>query len=153
MVRKPDVQYIRCYTDGSSAKALRPQTAAPKTKLPKLRRKKELVIRLDPLAYVGIALSVVMLVLMIVSCFQLKQIQNETDQMVCYVDVLKEEYARLSDTYRKGYDLRDVEQKALAMGMVPVEEVQRIQVSVSPVQEQTEEPEESFWAFLAGAFE
>lgn len=153
MVRKPDVQYIRCYTDGSSAKALAPSVAAPKTKLPKLRRKMSPVIRLDPLAYMGLVLSAVMLVLMLVSCFQLANIQKKTDQMVRYVDVLKEEHARLSDTYRKSYDLQDIEQKALAMGMVPMEQVQRIQVSVSPEVQEPEAPENSFWGVLTEVFE
>lgn len=153
MVRKPDIQYIRCYTDGSSARVLQPVVTAPKTRLPKLRRKKALVIRLDPLAYVGLMLSAVMLVLMIVSCVQLADIQKKTDRMVSYVDTLKEENARLSDTYRSNYDLQDVERKALAMGMVPIEQVRRIQVTVTPAAQDEEPPKETFWAFLTGVFE
>ena len=148
MVRKPDIQYIRCYTDGSSARALRPLFAAPKTKLPKQRRKKALVIRLDPLAYAAVALSVVMLVLMIVSCFQLTATQRQIDQMDSYVDSLKEENARLSDGYHSGYDLKDIEQKALAMGLVPIEQVQRVTVSVSAPVQSEDAPEGDFWAFL-----
>lgn len=147
MVRKPDIQYIRYYTDGSSARALRLLPAAPKAAPARPKRKKALVIRLDPLAYVGVVVSLVMLVLMVVSCIQLSGIQRKTDTMNSYVDTLKEENARLSDTYHSGYDLRDVEKKALAMGMVPVEEVRRITVSVdTPVE--TEEQDSALWAFL-----
>lgn len=146
MVRKPDVQYIRCYSDGSSARVLQLLKAAPKTRLPKVRKKKALVIRLDPLAYAGILVSLVMLVMMVASCFQLRAIQQKTDRMDSYVDTLKESNARLSDTYHSGYDLRDVEKKAKAMGMVPVDEVKRITVSVTAPQEQTAEP--NTWAFL-----
>ena len=103
MVRKPDVQYIRCYTDGSSARALQLFTSAPKTKLPKAKRKKALVIRLDPLAYAGILVSLVMVVLMAISCIQLRAIQEKTYQMDSYVDTLKEQNARLSHNYHTGY--------------------------------------------------
>ena len=143
MVRKPDVQYIRCYTDGSSARALQLFKSAPKTKLPKVRRKKAMVIRLDPLAYAGILVSLVM---MVVSCFQLRAIQEKTYQMDSYVDTLKEQNARLSHNYHTGYDLKDVEKKAKAMGMVPMDEVKRITVSVEEPQEQT--VENNTWAFL-----
>lgn len=153
MVRKPDIQYIRCYTDGSSARVLNPIFAAPKTKLPKLRRKKDLVIRLDPLAYVGVLVSVCMLVLMVVSCVQLSNIQKKADLMDDYVDVLKEENARLSDTYEKGYDLEDIRAKAEAMGMVPIEQVRRITVAVTPPAQESEDQEPGFWAFLTDLFE
>lgn len=147
MVRKPDIQYIRCYTDGSAARAIRFLPAAPKTKLPKLKKKRLPVIRLDPLAYAGIAVSVVMLVLMIVNCIQLVGIQQQTDAMSSYVDTLKEKNARLDDTYHKGFDLKDVEQKALAMGMVPIDEVQHITVSVE-VPREDQVAENALWAFL-----
>lgn len=150
MVRKPDVQYIRCYTDGSSARALRPILAAPKTKLPKLRKKKALVIRLDPLAYAGILVSAIMLVLMVVSCFQLAEIQRQTNRMDDYVDALKEENARLADTYQNGYDLEDVRAKAEAMGMIPISEARHITVSV-PV-EKPESSDSGTWAFLTDIF-
>lgn len=147
MVRKPDIQYIRCYTDGSAARAIRLLPAAPKTKLPKLKKKRLPVIRLDPLAYAGIAVSVVMLVLMIVNCIQLVSIQQQTDAMNSYVDTLKEKNARLDDTYHSSFDLKDVEEKALAMGMVPIEEVQHITVSVDAPRE-SEALDNSLWAFL-----
>ena len=153
MVRKPDIQYIRCHTDGSSARVVEPIFAAPKTKLPKLRRKKDLVIRLDPLAYMGVLVSVVMLVLMVVSCVQLSNIQKQADLMDDYVDVLKEENARLSDTYEKGYDLEDIRAKAEAMGMVPIEQVRRITVAVTPPVQEAEKQETGFLAFLTDLFE
>lgn len=152
MVRKPDVQYIRCYTDGSSARALRPLFAAPKTKLPKPRKKKALVIRLDPLAYAGILVSAIMLVLMIVSCFQLVGIQKQANRMDDYVDVLKEEHARLSDTYHSGYDLEDIRVKAEAMGMIPIAEARHITVSVPQPAQDGQSDEASVWAFLTDIF-
>lgn len=147
MVRKPDIQYLRGYTDGSSARALQFLPIAPKTKLPKPRRQKHYVLRLDPLAYAGIAVSLLMLVLMVVSCIQLSGIQKKTEAMSDYVDVLREENARLQDTYDKSFDLEDIRRKALAMGLVPVEEVTHIRVQVEhPLAEQEESA--AYWAFL-----
>ena len=147
MVRKPDIQYVRCYSDGSSARALQLFPVKSKAALPRAKKKKVQVFRLDPLAYAGIAVSVVMLVLMIVNCVQLTQIQKQADAMSSYVDVLKEENARLSHTYETGYDLMDIKKKALSMGMVPVEEVRHITVSVEASAEQ-EESDSAVWAFL-----
>lgn len=147
MVRKPDIQYVRYYTDGSSAKALQLFPAKRKAALPRAKKNKIHVIHFDPLAYAGIAVAVVMLVLMLVNCFQLKQLQNQTDAMCSYVDVLKEENARLSDTYEKGYDLMDIKKKALAMGMVPMDEVRHISVPVEVPAEQAESGSGN-WAFL-----
>lgn len=152
MARKPDVQYIRCYTDGSSARALRQQTASPKTKLPKRRKKTAWVIRLDPLAYAGILVSVMMLVLMVVSCVQLVGIQQQANLMDDYVDALKEENARLADTYEKGYDLEDIRVKAEAMGLVPIDQVEHITVSVPHAAQEDQHAEVSAWAFLTDIF-
>lgn len=152
MVRKPDIQYVRCYTDGSSARALQLFPAKCKAALPRKKKNKALVIRLDPLAYAGIAVSVVMLVLMIINCVQLSQLQKQTDAMSSYVDVLKEENARLADTYEKGYDLMDVKKKALAMGMVPMDEVRHISVVVEMPEEQADSGSGN-WAFLTDVFE
>ena len=147
MVRKPDIQYVRCYTDGSSARAMQLLPKKSKTALPRAKKKKASVFYLDPLAYAGILVSVVMLVLMIVNCVQLAGIQNQTDAMSSYVDVLKEENARLTNTYQTGYDLTDVKKKALAMGMVPVDEVRHISVTVEAPVEQADSGS-AVWAFL-----
>ncbi len=146
MVRKPDVQYIRFVTDGSSARKLLPQVLRSRTTLPKARRRTVWVLHVDPLALVGIVLSAVMLVLLAVNCVQLASLQADADAMSAYVDRLESENARLQATYDRGYDLEDVRRKALALGMVPVEQVRRIQVEVTaPVEE---EPQKDLWAVL-----
>lgn len=152
MARKPDVQYIRFYTDGSAARALDLRKPANRTTLPKVRKNRVTVIRLDPLAMAGILVSAVMLVLMAVSCFRLIDLQQQTDRMDVYVDTLKEENARLEDTYRAGYDLKDVEEKALALGLIPEEEAQRITVSVT-VPEETESENSDGWSLLVDVFD
>ena len=60
----------------------------------------------------------------------------------------------LEETYRSGYDLEEIERKALALGLVPVEQVQHIRMQVELPAQKVEEP--SFWeemtAFFAGIF-
>ena len=68
MARKPDVQYVRFVTDGSAARVAEWLPVKAKTRLPKIKKRKAKAsaIYLDPLAFVGILLSCVMLVLMVV---------------------------------------------------------------------------------------
>jgi len=150
MARKPDVQYIRFVTDGSAARVPERASVFAKTRLPKIKKQKNKasVIHVDPLAFVGIFLSCVMLVLMVVNCVQLRSYQVMANQMDDYVDSLKEENARLTDEYDSNIDLKDIREKAIALGLVPVEEVRRITVSVEkPVEAPEAVP---MWGVLAG---
>ena len=138
MARKPDVQYIRFVTDGSAARVAEQVPVRAKTRLPKLRKKakaKASAIYLDPLAFVGILLSCVMLVLMVVNCVQLQDYQAKANAMDDYVDSLIEENARLNDKYRSDISLEDIEEKAVALGLVPIEQVRRITVNVERTDE------------------
>ena len=156
MARKPDVQYIRYMTDGSSARALQPAKPKAKTKLPRIRIRlpESPVIRLDPLAIGGMIVSVIMVVLMVVNCVQLSAVQKEANALDDYVDYLQTENARLMEEYNAGYDLDDIRQKALALGLVPVDQVQRITVSVPVPQNEAETAEDTgLITFLAGLFD
>ena len=132
MARKPDIQYIRFYTDGSAARQLEPvwpkrkKAAAPKQPVQKTR-----IIHVDPLALGGILVSVVMLVMMIAGSVQLHTARQQQQQMRDYVTRLQENHAELQATYDTGYDAEAYEKAALAMGMIPVESTTRITVSVS----------------------
>lgn len=154
MARKPDIQYIRYVTDGSSARVLQPARPKAKTRLPKIRLPESPVIKIDPLAVAGMIVSVIMVVLMLVNCAQLSAIQQQANVMDDYVDQLKTENARLTDLYKEGYNLEDVREKALALGAVPIDQVQRITVEV-PVTEIVEDTAEDggLVTFLTGLFE
>ena len=154
MARKPDVLYIRYETDGSAARSLEPIVHRAKTKLPEPKRKADPVIRLDPLAFVGIVVSAVMVVLMSVSVFQLIELQDRNDQMQEYIQILESKNADLTDTFWDECDLQELEEKALALGMIPVDQAQRIKVSI-PVDENGEETsiKKSGWTFLTGLFD
>ena len=59
------------------------------------------------------------------------------------------------ETYEAGYDLEEVRQKALDMGMVPVEEIAQTHIFVTRPPVQTEEPVtgwERVSTYLTGRF-
>lgn len=133
MARQPEVQYIRLYTQGSSARQLEmapPQRKRSKTKLPKPRRVKARVIRVDPLSLCAIAVAAVMLVMIAVGCVRLYRAEAYSTRLERYVDRLTVENQVLAQTYAEGYDLEEVRQTALALGMVPVEEVTHISIEL-----------------------
>lgn len=134
MARQPEVQYIRLYTQGSAARQLDmtpPERRKPKTKLPKSRREKALVIRLDPVALAGIVVAAVMLMLLVVGCVHLYQIQQGNARLESYVESLTQENQALQQTYESSYDLEQVREIAVSLGMIPKEQTQQITIHVS----------------------
>ena len=134
MARQTQIQYIQLYTQGSAARQLEPavpERRKPKTKLPKPRRERVRVLRVDPLAWCGILVAAVMFVLMIVGCVRLYLVQAENARLESYVDQLIVENQVLQDTYESSYDLMEVYEAALEMGLVPVEQVPHIDIRVS----------------------
>ena len=157
MARQPEIRYIRYYTDGSVARQQeRPQPAGHKTTLPKVRKQKKQIIYVDPLAWTGIALSVVMLVLMVVGSLQLYQLQQENARLQSYVYSLENENLALNDTYRSDLNLDEIRDFALSLGMIPQEEAQTITIHVPREAAQPAQMEQTGWdafaAFLAGLF-
>lgn len=133
MARQPEIQYIRLYTQGSAARQLEmapPDRKKPRTRLPKPRREKQMVIRLDPIALCGIVVAAVMLVLMVVGSLRLYRIQQETARMEKYVAALQLENQVLEYTYESGFDLEEIREIALSMGMIPKEDVPQITIRV-----------------------
>ncbi len=150
MARKPDIQYIRFYTDGSAAR--QPEFIRPrrkKTALPEPQEQKVRLVHVDPLALGGIVISVIMLVMMIAGSVQLQAVRQQEHRMRSYVEQLQARNEQLQNTYDTGYNIADVEQAARAIGMVPRADVTHICIDVS-------EPEPvvqlSFWQRLAVFF-
>lgn len=144
MAKLPRVQYIRYYVPGSAAQQLEPTLFPRKRTNPQVRQKAETenVIAVDPLAITGIVLAVVMLVLMLVGMNQMYAARMECEEMEAYMQTLLQTNGQLQQTYLTGYDLQSVEEQALALGMVPMEDVLHITISAPPV---TVEPEPTFW--------
>lgn len=145
MVRKPDIQYIdKFYVHGSEARVLELKTQKKKTKtvLPSIYPQKETVVRVDALSLCAIAVAVTMIVLMVVGCFQLKASYERYEVMSNYVITLQNENVKLSEKYYAGFDPVDVHWKATALGMIPMENVKTMTISVTIPQE---EPAPTLW--------
>ena len=156
MARKAEVHYVNFYMAGSEALKFDPKPIAkPKqeVKMPRPRRQKKIVLHVDPVAVTGIALVFIMLIMMVVGMFQLGQAQKQAKQMGSYVERLQAENAQLEREYRAGYDPEEIKQIASAMGMIPKEQAQHIEITVQ-IPEVEEEPTawEAFCTFLADLF-
>lgn len=153
MERKPEIQYIRYYTDGSAARKLELMPAKKEKPVQKKRKIQVKKIYIDPLPVAGILLSCVLLICMIVGMTELTALWESREQMQTYVDTLREENTKLETDYRKDLDMEHVEKMALSMGMIPYESAQHISVQM-PQHGQTQQP--GFWEnvahFLAGLF-
>ncbi len=153
MAPKLDIQYVQFYTDGSAAKKVAPVAPLKTIRLPKIQIKKKIVLHIDPVALCGILMAGIMLVLMAVGVFQLRAARQEAKIMSDYVQILQQENTELYTSLTDGYDIQQVRQTALALGMVPKEQVRHVSITV-PEAPVAEEPGswEQFYIFLTGLF-
>ena len=157
MAKRPEIQYVRFYVDGSAAQKLEPVAPVKENnpkRAPVARRQKRKNIYIDPVAIFGIMVSVVMLVMMLVGVNQLKTAQAEQKAMDRCVAQLRLDNRSLHERYDQDIDLADIEEKALALGMVPASEAN---VTTIVLSEPAAEPEPaSLWeqvgTFLAALF-
>ena len=156
MVQKPDIQYVtQFYSYGSEAKVLelKPKTPKKKFVLPKAIPQQKIRIRVDPVAWAGIAIAIVMVVLMAVSVSSYLDTCADYEVMTNHVISLQNFNIEKQQEYAKLYDLDDVREKALALGMIPIEEAEV--VIIHPVIPEPE-PEIPWWEniswFLKGLF-
>ena len=151
MARKPDIQYVRFYTDGSAARQLEVQSPRKyKTPARRPRKQKGYVIYVDPLAVGGILLSLVMLIAMLVCSIQLAVAKQQLSDTKAYVTTLTQSNEHLLRTYEESYDLEEVEKSALALGMIPVSQATTISVEI----EKEEVVEEvTFWERMSAKLE
>ena len=124
-------QYVQYYTAGSAARKLAPviplnPTALPGTKV----QQKPLKIYLDPVALLGTVVAVAMLIAMLVGLSALKSEQAKTATMVEYVESLRVENEALRTQYAEKCNLEEIREDALALGMVPKEEVPHTLIEV-----------------------
>ena len=152
MARQPEVQYIRYYTDGSAAR--KPEPILPKirkTVLPKVMPKIQQVIYVDPLALGGIIVSAIMLVLMIVGCVRVFDTRAQLQQMEAYVTSLEAQNRQMQTEYDEKVDIDEIREYAVALGLVPIDQVQQYTIHISMPEP---EPEPTTWerlcAFLEG---
>ena len=153
MAMQPEIQYVRFYTTGSAAQKLEPLPKKEKAKIsapqrPRTRRKQKAVVYIDPISMFAVLVAGVMFIAMAVGMLQLGSINHEAVRMESYVSELRAENIKLRNEYESGYDLKDVEQKALEMGLVPVDQVEKVVIEVPEI---AETPKPGFWEKV-GAF-
>ena len=148
-------------TDDRKASSISPDTSLIPTtetkkkvrKAPKVKKQKRITIAIDPIAFASLTMALVMTVLIVVGWVQLNNIKQEVQTMTAYVEVLQAENVQLQNTFLEGYDIEQIERTALALGMVPKEQVQHISVQLP---EMIEQPEPTTWerftTFLTGLF-
>ena len=83
---------------------------------------------MDPVAWAGIAIAIVMVVLMAVSVSSYLDACAEYEVMTDYVISLQNENVKKQQEYVTLYDLEDIQEKALALGMIPMDEVEVITI-------------------------
>ena len=154
MAQKVDVRYVSFYTGGSAAKKIAPVQPLKTIKLPRIKKFKRITLHIDPVATAGIVMAAVLMILLCVGVTQLQSARRETVQLAAYVDTLQTENAALRAEFDAGYDLETVEKTALALGMVPMDEVQHITIDMPQVQMEQPEPGtwQRVWTFLTGLF-
>ena len=98
-------------------------------------------------------MAAILFVLLTVGVTQLQSARQERAQLAAYVDTLQMENEALQAEFEAGYDIKNVEKTALALGMIPVEEAQRVSIQVQDIPA-PEKPGvwEGFITFLAGLF-
>jgi len=156
MAAKPEIQYVgQFYVYGSEAKKLelkRPEHRR-NVQQPRMQQEQVKVISIDPVALIGLAVAVVMLVCLAVSALQIGDTWQEYEEIGKYMSYLKRQNAELEHIYANSYDLVEVEATALALGMIPATEAKTMIIPVS-IPEPEPEPgflENSIW-FLKGLF-
>lgn len=137
MAKKYSIEYVNFYTDGSAARKIAPVLHSEKAVLPKPKKHKRRVIYLDPVAVLGMAVAVCMLVMMCVGLVQLGNARSKAVAMEQYVIRLDTQREQLDQMYHEGYDIAEVERTALALGMVPGSQVPQTTI-VIPVEEPAE---------------
>lgn len=157
MVQKPDIQYVtQFYSYGSEAKVpeLKPvKKKQQKFALPVAKPVEKIRIAVDPVALAGILIAVVMVIAMAVSVRGYLDTCDEYRTMTKRVIALQNINFEKQRDYKEMYNLDDIREKALALGMIPLEDAQVI--TIAPTIPEPE-PEQSWWEniswFMKGLF-
>ena len=142
MARKSDIQYVQFYTDGSAARQfeLKPQQPKKKLQQPRPRRRKKIVLYVDFIAVAGMLVAGVLLLMMLTGMSGLTKINEEVSRLEAYVAELESENLELHKTYREGYDLDQIREQALEMGMIPAARATHVTIELEDTVEDQNTP-------------
>ena len=152
---KYDNRYIQFYTPGTAAVKVQVQEEQTWAPLPEVKPQKRIAVAVDPVAVIGFAVAVCMLILMAVGINRLNSARREVATLEHYVAQLTAQNQQLQQTYADGYNLDRVRQEALDMGMVPAEEIPQRQIYITVPSSRSEEPATGWaqlTAFLSSVF-
>lgn len=148
-----DLRFNRFYTDGSTAYQLEPKKAPKKPASPvRQRRRKRVTVAVDFLAVWGIVVALVLLVQMMVSTVGLSKMNQEVARMEEVVSQRMDENTKLRQEYQASYDLEQIREQALEMGMIPVRQAKVIMISVADTAEPEKPQPVTFWTILMDLF-
>lgn len=156
MTQKPKIQYIgQFYVHGSEARAaaLKEKQKKARTVLPLAKLEQITEIRVEPVAVVSIVLAAALLVAMIVGTVGLYGELESYHAMAEYADRLNQENVALLEDFRGSYSLSEIEIRALALGMVPQDQVKTVTITLTPPAAAAEETwiDDLVW-FFEGLF-
>lgn len=147
MAKKPDIQYISFYTHGSAAQKIAPAvTIREDARMPRPKKQKRKVLYVDPVAILSIAVAVCMICMLVAGFHGLQKAQDRLSVMQQHLDKLVIQHEELEQKYREDIDLENIRVTALALGMVPKEQLQTTSISVS--RPAAEPEEQSYWEQL-----
>ena len=144
MVKKPEIQYIdRFYVHGSEAKVLelKPKRRI-RTILPLSAPDNTIKITVDPVAICGIVVAIALLAALVFGSVQYVQVYRQYRAMMDHVVTEQNTNVELRETYRSGIDLVEIRDKALSLGMIPIEEATTVTIRAELPQR---EPEMTYW--------
>jgi len=155
MANRVQIQYVKYYTQDSTAKRVAPAIPLHTGALPQVKKRKVHRIYVDPVAMLGIVVAVSMMIMMLVGISHLNTERSRMEVMEQQVETLRQRNMELKTQYKEGCDLDEVKEIALALGMVPAREVAHssIEVELPAVEEPVKV---SVWGrigtFLTGLF-
>ena len=90
----------------------------------------------------GLGIEIALLVMLVMGTVQYVRVCGEYQAMMDYVVTVQNENVELKQTYHDGYDLAQIEETALGLGMIPAAEADVVKVRVTVPQR---EPEMTIW--------
>ncbi len=145
---KGEIQYVRYYTAGSAAqKLVSRQDKHPQAKFVRTAAKpvRKVTLRIDPFALVGTAIAVVMVIGVLVGFFRVNRTNRTVAAMESHIAAVQAENSALKTQFEQGYDINEIKTAAHSMGLVPVEQVKHIRITVT---EPEPEQKPGFWEEL-----
>lgn len=131
MAKKDEIQYVRYYEYGTTVRRLDPLPRRKSRPLPEPKpAAKPKPVLIDPVAVFGTAVAVVMLLCMLIGFLQVNQGNRDIHTMEQYISSIQADHYTLEKEYQAGYDIEEIQTAAEAMGLVPVEQVRHIRVSI-----------------------